>query len=111
MDVRAMIGAALNRTFACLSRFRAIFFVIALGLSLATTNVCPAGQSDCEMADMDAGVEMSAVCILACGVLLPSEATVAPEFVGKVASLFRPDDLAGIGMLLEPQLRPPRVLG
>jgi hypothetical protein len=62
------------------------------------------------MADMDASVEMSAFCILACGVLLPSQVKVLPEFVGKVASLFRPDDLKGIGLLLEPQLRPPRSL-
>ena len=84
MDVRAMIGAALNRTFSCLSRFRAIFLFIALGLSLATTNVCPAGQSDCEMADMDAGVEMSAVCILACGVLLPVKRRSRPSSSAKL---------------------------
>jgi len=57
---------------------------------------------------MVAGVDRSAYCIMACGVLLPSDAEVAPGFVGKVALLFRPKHTSGVGLLLEPQLPPPR---
>ncbi len=84
--------------------------MIAFGLMLATANACPTGQTDCDMGDMAAGVESPDVCILACGVPLPIEVTVAPEFIGTVVSLPRPDHSTGIGLLPEPDLRPPRTL-
>jgi hypothetical protein len=90
--------------------FRASFIIIALGLMLATANACPTGQTDCDMADMASGIESPDVCILACGVPLPIAVTVAPEFIGTVASLPRPDHSTGIGLLPEPDFRPPRIL-
>ncbi|MES2539942.1 MAG: hypothetical protein V4583_05070 [Pseudomonadota bacterium] len=90
--------------------FRAIFIMFALGLMLATANACPTGQTDCDMGDMASGFESSEVCILACGVPLPIEVVVAPEFIGTVASLPRPDHSTGIGRLPEPDFRPPRTL-
>lgn len=90
--------------------FRASFIMIALGLMLATANTCPTGQTDCDMADMASGIERSEVCVLACGVPLPIEVMVAPEFISTVASLPRPDNSTGIGLLPEPDFRPPRIL-
>lgn len=90
--------------------FRASLIMIALGLMLATANACPTGQTDCDMGDMASGIESPDVCILACGVPLPIEVMVAPEFIGTVASLPRPDHSTGIGLLPEPEFRPPRTL-
>lgn len=87
---------------------RASFIMFALGLMLATANACPTGQTDCDMGDMASGIESSEVCILACGVPLPIEVMVAPEFIGTVASLPRPNHSTGIGLLPEPDFRPPR---
>lgn len=88
--------------------FRASFIMFALGLILATANACPTGQTDCDMGDMASGIESPEVCILACGVPLPIEVMAAPEFIGTVASLPRPDHSTGIGLLPEPDFRPPR---
>jgi hypothetical protein len=90
--------------------FRASLIMIALGLMLATANACPTGQTDCDMGDMASGIESPDVCILACGVPLPNEVMVAPEFIGTVAALPRPVHSTGIGLLPEPDFRPPRTL-
>lgn len=90
--------------------FRASFIVFALGLMVATANACPTGQTDCDMGDMASGIESPDVCVLACGVPLPNEVMVAPEFIGTVAALPRPDHSTGIGLLPEPDFRPPRTL-
>ncbi|WP_194678732.1 hypothetical protein [Gemmobacter nanjingensis] len=90
--------------------FRASFILFALGLMLATANACPTGQTDCDMDDMASGIESSEVCMLACGVPLPIEVMVAPELIGTVAALPKPDHSTGIGLLPEPDFRPPRTL-
>ena len=90
--------------------FRASFIMFALALMLATANACPTGQTDCIMSDMASGIESSEVCVLACGVPLPIEVVVAPEFIGTVASLPRPNHSTGIGLFPEPDFRPPRTL-
>ena len=89
---------------------RACAIMIALGLMLATANACPTGQTDCDMGDMASGIESPDVCVLACGVPLPIEVMVAPEFISTVAALPRPDHSTGIGLLPEPGFRPPRTL-
>jgi hypothetical protein len=90
--------------------FRATFVVAALALMLATANVCPTGQTTCHMSDMPSQAETADVCILACGVLLPVAALVAPEFIGTISSLPLPDKTTGVGLLPEPAFRPPRIL-
>lgn len=90
--------------------FRASLIMIAIGLMLAAASACPTGQTDCDMGDMASAFESPDVCILACGVPLPIEVMVTPEFIGTVASLPRPDHSIGIGLIPEPEFRPPRSL-
>lgn len=90
--------------------FRASFVVMALGWMLAVANVCPTGQTDCDMADMTETAQPADVCILACGVPLLADMVAAPVFTGSVSSLPLPDSSMGIGLLPEPAFRPPRFL-
>lgn len=90
--------------------FRASFIVLALGWTMVVANVCPTGQTHCDMADMTETTQHADVCILACGVLLPADVAAAPAFTESVSSLPLPDASMGIGLLPEPAFRPPRVL-
>jgi len=87
--------------------FRASLIVIALGLTIAVANVCPTGQTDC---DMTKTAQPADICVLACGVLLPVTVVVASPFFGGVSTLPLPDASTGISILPEPAFRPPRFL-
>lgn len=82
--------------------FRVGCVAIALGLMLATADICPAGHTDCDMGDMASSVENTEVCILACGVLLPVDLVLGPEFIGLISSLALPDPSIGKGFHPEP---------
>jgi hypothetical protein len=90
--------------------FRASFIVIALGLTMAVANVCPTGQTDCDMADMTETTQPADICVMACGVLLPVDVVVAHHFLGSVSTLRLPDASTGVSFLPEPAFRPPRFL-
>lgn len=87
---------------------RASLVVLALGLTLAMTNVCPTGQTDCDMPEMAKTMEPAGVCVLACGVLLPVGMAVTPDFSSNASSIPLPEALTGISFLPEPAFRPPR---
>jgi hypothetical protein len=90
--------------------FRVSLIMIGLGMTMAVANVCPTGQTDCEMADMTESTQPADFCLIACGVLLPVEVVMAPPFSGNTSILPLPDAMIGISILPEPAYRPPRFL-
>lgn len=89
---------------------RACAIMICLGLLLLSSNYCPTGRTDCAMAGMDMETQ-DGVCVLACGVPFQYSVQAAPAFVGELSVLPVPPVLRFTGILIEPDVPPPRSLG
>jgi hypothetical protein len=105
--IRALRHLELTRS----SLFRACVVLLVCLMMVAGTAACPTGDSLCDMPEMASADEVQETCLLACGIPLPVETTVSPEFFGTVASVSAPTHSTGIGLIPEPHDRPPRFLG